>query len=265
MPYVNNGGIRIHYQAQLGGSRKKARTPLVLMHGFMQSMRDWMEAGYATALAQDHPLILMDARGHGGSDKPHTVLEYGMESLVADLVAVLDALGAPKVNYLGYSFGGWMGFGLAEYAPERLCCLVIGGMHPYRRDPNPLNRRIENFTRTREALVAGGHQGELIPPHVKAQFEENDIEALVTLTAAIRDSAGFEHALDSLSFPGLIYAGEADPAYPLAQRCVVGRPNLQFLSLPEMGHIETWQRSDLALPSIRQFLSGFCSKEFSFG
>ena len=261
MPYVKNGGVRIHYHIyQVGpaGPGNENNLPLVLMHGFMQSSADWAGAGYVTALSRDYPLILLDARGHGGSDKPHSVTEYEMESLVADLVAVLDALAVAQANYLGYSFGGWVGFGLAKYAPERIRSLVIGGMHPYVRDPGPLNRRIERFTSTRDALAAGGHHAELIPAQVKAQFEENDIDGLLALTTAIRDSEGFEDALDSpavSTIPGLIYAGEDDPAHPLAQRCVEGHANLQFLSLPGLGHMEAWQRSDVALPHIQEFLS----------
>ena len=261
MPYVKNGGVRIHYHVERhvepAGPGNESNPPLVLMHGFMQSSADWAAAGYVNALGRDYPLILPDARGHGGSDKPHSVAEYAMESLVADLRAVLDALEVAQVNYLGYSFGGWIGFGLAKYAPERIRSLLIGGMHPYVRDPGPLNRRIARFTSTRDALAAGGHHAELIPAHVKAQFDENDIDGLIALTTAIRDSEGFEDALDSpavSTIPGLIYAGEDDPAHPLAQCCVKGRANLRFLSLPGLGHMEAWQRSDVTLPRIRQFL-----------
>ena len=260
MPYVNNGGVRIHYRVEsptaAGELGNEANPPLLLLHGFMQSMADWAGAGYVKALGRDYSLILLDARGHGASDKPHSVAEYGMELLVADLVAVLDALAMPRVHCLGYSFGGWVGFGAARYAPQRLCSLAIGGMHPYQRDPGPLNRRIERFARTRDALAAGDRRGELIPPHVKAQFAGSDIEALITLTTAIRDAAGFEDALDSLTVPGLIYAGEDDPAHPLARQCVAGHSNLQFRSLPGLGHLEAWQRSDLALPHLRSFLAG---------
>ena len=145
---------------------------------------------------------------------------------------------------------------MARFAPERLRSLVLGGMHPYVRDPGPLQRRIDRFSKTRDALAAGGHHADLIPDQVKAQFADNDIEALIALTTAIRDSEGFEGALDALHAPGLVYAGEEDPAYPLARQCVQGRSNLEFLSLPGLGHMEAWHQSDAVLPHVMRFLQG---------
>ena len=227
---------------------------MFLAHGFMQHSEDWAVAGYVNRLAERRLLILPDFRGHGKSGKPHTVADYGMDLLVEDVLLVLDALDVPRVDFLGYSFGAWVGFGMASFAPSRLRSLILGGMHPYVRDPGPLDRRIERFTRTRDALAAGGHHADLIPEQVKSQFAENDVEALICLTTAIRDSAGFEESMGSLDIPGLIYAGEEDPAYPLAQQCVQGLPNWEFLPLPGLGHMEAWNECDLVLPHITDFL-----------
>ncbi len=65
MPYADNQGIRIHYRVEGEGP------PLVLQHGFSQGMQRWYRAGYVNALKHDYQLILIDARGHGSSDKPH--------------------------------------------------------------------------------------------------------------------------------------------------------------------------------------------------
>ncbi|MDE2780665.1 MAG: alpha/beta hydrolase [Chloroflexota bacterium] len=256
MPFSLNGRVRTWYRTEprSGPDSGAASTPLLLAHGFMQSSEDWAEAGYVESLQQYRPLILVDFRGHGKSDKPHDSAEYGMELLVPDLVKVLDQLGEETVDFLGYSFGAWVGFGFARFAPERLRCLALGGMHPYVRDPYPLNRRIERFSSARDAIAAGGRHADLIPDQVKAQFADNDVEALISLTTAIRDSEGFEEALDSLEAPGLVYAGEEDPAYPLARKCVEGHEGLKFVSLPGLGHMEAWESSEVALPHIIRFL-----------
>jgi pimeloyl-ACP methyl ester carboxylesterase len=43
MSYADNRGIRIHYRVEGEGP------PLVLQHGFTQSIDDWYEAGYVEA------------------------------------------------------------------------------------------------------------------------------------------------------------------------------------------------------------------------
>ena len=125
MPYADNEGIRIHYKTEGEGS------PLVLQHWSLATMENWYDYGYVSALKNDYRLILLDARGHGGSDKPHTPDAYELEKRVEDIVAVLDDLGIAKAHYFGYSMGGWIGFGVARYAPERFRSLIIGGAAPY--------------------------------------------------------------------------------------------------------------------------------------
>lgn len=53
-------------------------------------------------------------RGQGQSDKPHTPDAYTMESRVADVIAVLDAIGPDRVHFWGYSLGGMIGFQVAR-------------------------------------------------------------------------------------------------------------------------------------------------------
>ncbi|MDE2939163.1 MAG: alpha/beta hydrolase [Chloroflexota bacterium] len=255
MPFASNNGIRIFYRSEPAtGGGSDAGVPLLLAHGFMQRSDDWFDAGYVDRLSQLRPLVLLDFRGHGLSDKPHSVRDYRMELLVNDLTAVLDQMRVNTVDFMGYSFGAWVGFGMARFARKRLRSLVLGGMHPYVRDPGPLQRRIDRFTSTRDALAEGGHHAELIPDQVRAQFAENDIEALIALTTAIRDSEGFEGALDTLEAPTLIYTGEEDPAYALAKQCVEGHDNLDFLSLPGLGHMEAWHQTEAVLPQVTRFL-----------
>ena len=68
----------------------------------------------------DRQLILLDARGHGASDKPHDPAAYDLRLRVGDVTAVLDDLEIRRADYFGYSMGGWIGFGLAKHAPVRL-------------------------------------------------------------------------------------------------------------------------------------------------
>ena len=144
MPYADNGGIRIHYEVEGTGPA------LLLQHGITQCVEDWFECGYVVALRPRYRLILVDARGHGQSDKPHDAASYALDSRVADVVAVMDAVGVKRAHFWGYSMGGYIGFGMAKHAPQRINALVIGGQHPFARNQEGLREMM------REGISGGG-------------------------------------------------------------------------------------------------------------
>ena len=113
MPYVINDGVHIHYQMEGAGP------PLVLHHGVTASLKRWYQCGYVEALRDRYRLILIDARGHGKSDKPHEPAAYQTERRVADVLAVLDDVGIERAHVFGSSTGGLIGFALARPAPDR--------------------------------------------------------------------------------------------------------------------------------------------------
>ncbi len=250
MPYASNQGVRIHYEVEGNGP------PLVLQHGLYRSLRDLRECGYVEGLKDDYRLILVDARGHGSSDKPHNVEAYGSEQRVGDILAVLDELTLSQVHYFGYSMGGWIGFALAKHAPERLHSLIIGGMHPYALDAESLNQRVEMLNRGMEATVASweARSGRTIDPAKRARLLANDAKALVASALAIRDNPGFQDVLPTMTMPCLLFVGEADAPYPLAKEAVKHIPKVTFVSLPDLNHMEAFVRSDAVLPHITTFL-----------
>jgi hypothetical protein len=90
VPYADNDGIRIHYEVEGVGP------PLMLHHGFTISLEEWRRFGYVDALKSEYQVILIDARGHGASDKPHDPAAYEMARRAGDVVAVLDDLGSTR-------------------------------------------------------------------------------------------------------------------------------------------------------------------------
>jgi pimeloyl-ACP methyl ester carboxylesterase len=247
MPYAENRGVRIYYEVEGEGS------PLVLVHGFSDTLEGWREYGYAAELQKEHRLVLIDARGHGGSDKPHHPrLAAGLEHRPADVVAVLDDLGIQSAHYFGYSLGGWIGLGLAKYAPERIHSLIIGGAQPYGQSMElyrqALTRGIEGWVALVEKML-----GSPLTPAVKEQLLSNDVQAL--LASVAYDRPDISSILATMTMPCLLYAGETDPLHPLVERCASELPNGRFFSLPGLNHIQGAVRSDLVLPQVVEFLA----------
>src|SRR5215467_5215076 len=171
MPHVNNQGVRIHYQVEGEGP------PLVLQHGGLNSIESWYESGYVDALKTAYQLILIDARGHGASDKPHDAHAYGLHWVVDDIRTVLDERHLPKVHFWGYSMGGWIGFGLAKYVPERCRSLIIGGAHPYFENMQPF-REIMPREPAAFALMMEKLFGRYLTPQIRAGLIANDLKAV---------------------------------------------------------------------------------------
>lgn len=124
----------------------------MLQHWSLATMESWYDYGYVSALKNDYRLVLLDSRGHGASDKPHRLEAYELKKRVDDVVAVLDDLGIAQAHFFGYSMGGWIGFGVARYAPERFRSLIIGGQHPYTQNMNWLRQLVRYGVENRPEL-----------------------------------------------------------------------------------------------------------------
>lgn len=247
MPYADNRGVRIHYQIEGDGP------PLVLQHGFTQSMRRWYLHGYVDALKSEYQLILVDARGHGESDKPHDPAAYALPLRVGDVVSVLDDLAISRAHYWGYSMGGWIGFGMAKYAPERILTLTIGGGDPYERVVSANSRLDGNDPNAFLNALLGylGIDPATVPPAIREEMLANDFQALA---ATQRGRPSIADSLPAMTMPCLLYAGEPDPIFPKTQESAKHIPNATFVVLPGLDHSAAFRESGLVLPHVRQFL-----------
>ena len=102
---------------------------------------------------------------------------------VADVVAVLDALDIAKALFWGYSMGGWIGFGIAKYAAERVHALVIGGQHPYARTMGSLRRIVQKGLAQGGGAFVAGMEEMFGPesPERKGRLLSADLQAYLAL------------------------------------------------------------------------------------
>ena len=247
MPYATNGDIRIHYTTEGEGP------PLVLHHWSFATLDDWYDWGYVSALKGDYRLILLDARGHGSSDKSHDPEAYALEHRVNDVVAVLDDLGLAKAHFFGYSMGGWVGFGVAAHAPRRFHSVVIGGQHPYEQSLQELRDLLQHGVEGGPEVFISVWEENFgsLAPEQKERMRRVDFEALL---AVAHDRSSLESVLPNMTVPCLLIVGGLDLAYPAAQKCAQQMPDAKFITVPGVDHIEGLRRCDLLLPHVTQFL-----------
>ncbi len=122
---VSANGVMLNVY-RLGPDSDRAGPPVVMLHG----MRDvgLSLLPIAEAVAETHPVFLMDLRGHGESQKPGG---YTMVQLVYDLhVVVSELVGSPAVLF-GHSLGGHVVCRFAALYPSLvLGAIVVEGLGP---------------------------------------------------------------------------------------------------------------------------------------
>ncbi len=248
MPFADNQGVHIHYQLEGQGP------PLVLLHGFSMTSEDWREFGYVAGLQEHYTLILIDERGYGASDKPYDPNAYVWQSLAGDVIAVLDDLRLSRVHYWGWSWGGGIGFALAEEWPERLNTVILGGASAWpARPPDQPNGLLELLEQGGTAqLVELWKQHLPISAEHEARLRRLDIRALKAERRALRSS--LEAIPPHMGMPCLLYIGEAEDDYAGALHDSQRIPNAKFISFPSFNHFDTWARSDVVLPHVLEFL-----------
>src|SRR3954465_10713839 len=173
MPTINRDGVSIYYEVHGSGP------PLLLTHGYSSTSAMWH--GQIEALSKHHKLVLWDMRGHGQSDYPADPAAYSEALTVADMAALLDAVGADKAIVGGLSLGGYMSLAFYRSHPERVRALLIIDTGPgFKKDDarEAWNKR---------ALDTGD------------RFEREGLAVLKSLSAeranvAHRDAKGLAHA-----------------------------------------------------------------------
>ena len=256
MPYVDSDGIKIYYEVEGEG------VPLMLLHGLSGSLNTFRGLGYTEKLSKEHQLILIDARGHGRSDKPHQPKDYRLKLFVKDTLAVLDELGVEKPHFLGYSMGGMVGLGIGVYSPNRFRSLIIGGWGMRERHTEESIKIDQWFIeRCKMGIDAmwSARAGSLqrlpskMVSRMKEEFYLNDLEALLAFLS-VREHIGFEDLLPSLELPCLFYAGDQDILYDRAKQTAELIQNARFVSIPGLDHVEAIRQSDKVLPLVLSFI-----------
>jgi pimeloyl-ACP methyl ester carboxylesterase len=98
--------------------------PSVLcLHGLTRNCRDFEDL--APHLATRFQVVVPDLRGRGCSARDPNMHNYNVQTYLADMLVLLDALGAARVVVIGTSLGGMLGMMLAATRPERVAGIVL--------------------------------------------------------------------------------------------------------------------------------------------
>ncbi len=209
--------------------------PVLLIHGLAGDHNAW--AAQIGALRDRYRLIAPDNRGAGRStqiDEPITT-----EDMARDMLALMDAVGAPKFHVVGRSLGGLISQHMALIAPDRIQSIV---MLAAAAKVDPIGHRV--LMNMREVLLWTGswadHARHSVQYFVAPKFFNDNpdrvaaIEALIggetrSQVCYVRQShAALTHdtlaRISEIKCPVQIMAGRLDPICgPLATQWMIDR------------------------------------------
>lgn len=99
--------------------KRNAGKPIVLCHGWPEHAYSWRHQIPALVEAGYH-VIVPNQRGYGASSRPREVVDYDIEHLTGDLVALLDHYGYDDATFVGHDWGANVVWALAMMHPNRV-------------------------------------------------------------------------------------------------------------------------------------------------
>ena len=160
--YAPVNGLQVYYEVHGQGK------PMILLHGGITATEGLM--GNIEALAKTRQVIALHAQGHGHTadiDRP-----YRFESLADDVAAGVKHLKLPKVDVVGYSFGGGIALQTAIRHPDLVDRLVViaAGMKSGAFYPEVMTA-FEQMSRDAAALAASVKASPLATMYPKTNWE----------------------------------------------------------------------------------------------
>ncbi|WP_397402595.1 alpha/beta fold hydrolase [Phenylobacterium sp.] len=110
-------------------SGPEAGTPIIFVHGWPELSISWRHQ-LPVFGGLGFRAIAPDMRGYGRSSVYNRHEDYAQEHIVADMIELLDSLGADKAIWVGHDWGAPVVWSLAQQHPER-CHGVAALCVPY--------------------------------------------------------------------------------------------------------------------------------------
>jgi 3-oxoadipate enol-lactonase len=264
MPHLSVNGARLYYEDRGSGAQT-----VIFAHGLLWSGQ--MFAQQVGVLQQRYRCVTFDWRGQGQSEA--TRAGYDMESLYADTLALIDALGITACHFIGLSMGGFIGMRLAARRPDIVRSLILLGTSA---DPEPaanipkyrmlnLVARWLGFRLVAAQVMRIMFGQKFLHDPTRAQLREewrrrllaNHRIGITQATAGVISRRGIADLLQAISAPTLILVGDQDVATPpaVAQRIHAGIPQSQLTIIPGAGHTSTVEEPAAVNAAILAFLT----------
>jgi len=231
MDFINIHGKKVHVVEM----NRKGGDPIIMIHGLFTNLSVYFFE-IAPKLSNDRHVILYDLRSHGLSERRDE--GYTLEILSEDLLALMDALGVPSADVIGYSYGGTAALYAALRYTDRIGKLALIDVPilaeaPFEQlieggaDDASVDKALADYT-----MSTGFPVTESKAQKMKAQYRrlfENDL-----LPEAIRAGRGFTDKLppEKLTARTLLLYGRKSPYLETGHMLAARIPHAELRTAP---------------------------------
>jgi pimeloyl-ACP methyl ester carboxylesterase len=230
MPRFSHGSVELAFLDEGEGE------PIVLIHGFASNKEvNWVSPSWVGTLRRaGRRAIALDNRGHGESAKLYDPAQYAIEKMAADAVALLDHLGLPRADVMGYSMGGRIAGFLAARHPDRMRSAVIAGMGIGLIKGGPPRDNILAAMEAPSLADVTDPMGRAF--RAFAEQTKSDLKALAACLRGYRQTLTREEVA-RIRVPVLIAVGTRDEIAGPGKALADLIPGAQLLDIPDRDHM----------------------------
>lgn len=250
-------GTAVFYSDQGNG------TPIVLLHGFLESSIMWQRL--IPKLIERNRVITIDLLGHGQTDCLGYI--HTME-LMADMVrAVLIHLNIAKSIFIGHSMGGYVALAFAEKFPELLLGICLANSTAQADSPERKlnrNRAIKAVKHNHKAFVSMAVtnlfacDNQIILSEeisqVKKEALKTQQQGIIAALEGMKIRVDRTDIIKNITCPKLLIIGRRDTVIPceiLIKEAKDTKTN--FVIFPD-GHMSYVENESLFLQEIMHFI-----------
>jgi pimeloyl-ACP methyl ester carboxylesterase len=231
MPKLIRDGVELYYEVHGAGP------VLLLTHGYSSTSQMWRSQ--IEAFASSHTVVVWDMRGHGHSDYPADQAAYSEAHTVADMAALLGAVGAQRAIIGGLSLGGYMSLAFHRQHPDAVRALLIIDTGPgFKQDAARAQwnatalQRAESLEREGLSVLKSASAERAYAVHRSAQGIAKAARGMLT-----QHTSQVIESLPTIKVPALIVVGADDTPFLAACDYMAAKiPGAQKVVLPNAGH-----------------------------
>ncbi len=239
--------------------------PIVLLHGYLESLEIWGD--FRNQLAKDFLVVTIDLPGFGLSGTFSHI--HTMEFFAEATLKVAEDLKIDKFILVGHSLGGYVSLAILENYPHLLKGLCLFHSHPYPDSEQTIEKRKREIE-----LVKTGKQELIFNINIPNAFSPANIEkmlpaiAFAKSIASTTQSSGIIAALNGMmcrplrakvlketGLPVLLILGKNDNYIPfdgVGMKIELTDKGRIFV-LEHSGHMGFLEEPDLSVSAVSEF------------